>query len=243
VVIINETMARRFWPGENPLGKRLRTSGSEKKWYEVVGVCRDYKVRTVGEETRPYVHWVFDQRDNPFQMLLARTAGDPAPMLESLRRELRSIEPDLVFMDVRTMPENMAVTLYPVRVGATLLSVFGFLALGMAAVGLYGVIAYSVSRRTHEFGLRMALGARTADVLRLVVKQGMVLVTVGIVLGMVGATAVTWVLTSVLYGVTALDPVTFGATSLFLAAVALLANWIPAHRAAHIDPMDALRYE
>jgi predicted permease len=243
VVIINETMARRFWPGENPIGKRLRRGGDTETWYEIIGVCRDYKIRTLGEEARPYVHWAFHQDYDPFQIMMVRTAGDPGPMLETFRRELRSIEPGLVFMDVRTMPENMAVTLYPVQVGATLLSVFGFLALGMAAVGLYGVIAYSVSQRTHEFGLRMALGAQTADVLRLVVRQGMILVAVGIALGLAGAMAVTWVLSSVLYGISAVDPVTFGATSLFLAAVAFMANWLPAHRAAKTDPMTALRYE
>ncbi len=243
VVIVNETMARRFWPGENPLGNRLRRGGNEERWYEVVGVCKDYKVRTVGEENRPYVHWAFDQRIRGFQSLIARTDTDPVPMLETLRRELRLIEPDLVFTDVRTMPDNLALTLFPVRVGAILLSVFGFLALGMAAVGLYGVIAFSVSRRTHELGLRMALGAASPDVLKLVVRQGMILVGVGILFGLAGATAVTWMLSSVLYGVSSVDPVTFGATSFFLAGVALLANYLPARRAARIDPMAALRYE
>jgi putative ABC transport system permease protein len=137
----------------------------------------------------------------------------------------------------------MALTLIPVRVGATLLSVFGFLALGMAAVGLYGVIAFSVSRRTHELGLRMALGAARPDVMKLVVRQGMVLVGIGILFGLAGATALTWVLSSVLYGVSSVDPVTLGATSVFLAGVALLANTIPARRASRIDPMAALRYE
>jgi putative ABC transport system permease protein len=164
-------------------------------------------------------------------------------MMETFRRELRALEPDIVFVDARTMEENLALTLFPVRIGATLLSIFGCLALGMAAVGIYGVIAYSVSRRTHEFGLRIALGAGTGDVLKLVVRQGMVLVTVGIVLGLAGAIAVTWVLSSILYGISALDPVAFGGTSLLLAGVAFLANYLPARRAARVAPMEALRYE
>jgi len=243
VVIINETMARRFWSGQNPIGKRIRHGNAGGDWYEVVGVCSDYKVRTMGEDNRPYVHYAYLQESSEFQNLLVRTAGDPGLMLDTIRRELRLIEPDLVFFDVRTMQDNLSLMLFPVRVGAGLLSIFGFLALGMASVGLYGVIAYSVSRRTHEFGLRLALGAQTADVLKLVVKQGMILVGLGILFGLIGAMAVTWVLSSVLYGISAIDPLTFGATSFVLAVVALLANYIPARRAASIDPMDALRYE
>jgi predicted permease len=243
VVIVSETMARRFWPGENPIGKRIRYPGDDREWFEVIGVHRDHKVRTVGEDYRPYVHFAFYQDPESFQTLVIRTAGDPAPMMETFRRELRALEPDIVFVDARTMEENLALTLFPVRIGATLLSIFGCLALGMAAVGIYGVIAYSVSRRTHEFGLRIALGAGTGDVLKLVVRQGMVLVTVGIVLGLAGAIAVTWVLSSILYGISALDPVAFGGTSLLLAGVAFLANYLPARRAARVAPMEALRYE
>jgi len=243
VVIVSETMARRFWPGEDPIGKRIRYPGDDREWFDVIGVHRDHKVRTVGEDYRPYVHFAYHQDPESFQTLVIRTEGDPAPMMETFRRELLALEPDIVFVDRRTMEENLALTLFPVRVGAALLSVFGFLALGMAAVGLYGVIAYSVSRRTHEFGLRMALGAGTSDVLKLVVRQGMGLVAVGIVLGLAGAVGVTWVLSSILYGISALDPVAFGGTSLLLAGVAFLANYLPARRAARVAPMEALRYE
>ena len=243
VVIVSETMARRFWPGENPIGKRIRYPGDDTEWFHVIGVHRDHKVRTVGEDYRPYVHFAYHQDPESFQTLVIRTKGDPAPIMETFHRELLALEPDIVFVDKRTMEENLALTLFPVRVGATLLSVFGFLALGMAAVGLYGVIAYSVSRRTHEFGLRMALGAGRSDVLKLVVRQGMGLVAVGILLGLAGAVGVTWVLSSILYGISALDPAAFGGTSLLLAGAAFLANYLPARRAARVAPMEALRYE
>jgi putative ABC transport system permease protein len=221
----------------------LRYPGEDREWFEVIGVHRDHKVRTVGEDYRPYVHLAYYQDPESFQTLVIRTERDPTPMMEMFRRELLALEPDIVFVDARTMEENLALTLFPVRIGATLLSVFGFLALGMAAVGLYGVIAYSVSRRTHEFGLRMALGAGTADVLRLVVKQGMLLVAVGVILGLAAAMGVTWVLSSILYGIQAIDPVAFGGTSLLLSGVAFLANYLPARRAARVAPMEALRYE
>jgi predicted permease len=243
VAIINEAMARTYWPGENTIGKRFHTDGLDGPAIEIVGVCRDYNVRTIGEEPRPYIHWARSQNYHSSSNLVVRTNGDPATMVGHLRQEMLSMEPDLVFTEADTMPSLIEVTLLPVRMGAALIGLFGILGMMLASVGLYGVIAYSVSRRTHEMGLRIALGAETGDVLKLVLRQGMIVVAVGIVLGLAGAAAVSRVLSSVLYGVSAVDPVSFGAAVAVLVSVAALANYIPAKRATRVDPVIALRYE
>jgi len=242
VAIVNEAFVRRFWPGESGIGKRI-ARGREGDWMEVVGVARDHKIRTLGEDFRPRVHTPLGQNFSPFLTLAVRTGDDAsaALMVEQLRSHLLTLDPDLVFLQASTMRENLEITTFPVRLGAQLLSVFGFLALGLAAVGLYGVVAFAVSRRTHEIGLRMALGAEHGDVLGLVVRQGMGVVLVGVTVGLLAATGVTWLLSNFLYGIGAVDPLTFIATSLVLIAVALIANYIPARRAAAVDPLIALR--
>jgi putative ABC transport system permease protein len=242
VAIVNEAFVRRFFADGNALGKRV-ARGEEGEWAQIVGVVRDYKVRTLGEDFRPRLHVPLAQDFSPFLTLVARTTDEPAAatMVEQIRAHLLTIDPDLVFMQAGTMRDNLAITTFPVRMGAQLLSVFGFLALGLAAVGLYGVVAFAVSQRTHEIGLRMALGAERADVLRLVVRQGMGVVLAGVAVGLVLATGVTWLLSSFLYGIGAVDPLTFVVTSALLLAVALLANYIPARRASNVDPLIALR--
>ena len=243
-VIINETMARRFWPGENPIGKRINRGERDGPWHEVVGVVRDYKVRTIGEDYRPFVHFSWNQRrPGAFGAIVIRTTADPAPMVNTARDLIWEIDPNMVFFEAKTMKENLEITTFPVRMGAMLLGVFGVLALGLAAVGLYGVIAYIVSQRTHEIGLRMALGAETSDVLQIVVGQGMVLVGVGVFFGLVVSAGLSWLLSSFLYGISAIDPLTFSLTAVVLSGVALVANYIPARRAARVDPMVSLRYE
>jgi putative ABC transport system permease protein len=244
VVIVNETFARQHWPGESPLGKRISTEGANGPWIEVVGVSRDYKVRTVGEEPRPLVHLpLFQSEHMVFPAVMVRTSGDPAPMVGMIREEMLTLQPNTAFFETKTMAENVGVMLFPVRAGAVLLGIFGFMALGLAAVGLYGVIAYSVARRTHEIGIRMALGARATEVMGLVVRQGMALVLVGVALGLAGGLAVTHLASNFLYGVGALDPLSFIGAALILLLVALVANFIPARRGATVDPMEALRYE
>jgi predicted permease len=243
VAIINETMARTYWPTENAIGKRFHTDGLDGPTIEIVGVCRDYNVRTIGEEPRPYVHSAISQEYHASTNLVVRTDGDPAAMVGHLRQDMLDMDPDLVFTEADTMPSLIDVTLIPVRMGAVLIGLFGILGMMLAAVGLYGVIAYSVSRRTHEIGLRMALGAEAGDVLKMVFRQGMLIVLIGIALGSIGAAAVSRILSSVLYGISAVDPLSFGVASTVLLGVAFLANWLPARRAARIDPMIALRYE
>jgi predicted permease len=244
VAIVNQTFARQYWPGESPVGKRISTEGSNGPWMEVVGVSRDYKVRTVGEETRTLVHMpLFQSEHMVFPAVMVRTSDDPAPMVGMIREQMLALQPDSVFFEAKTMAENVGVMLFPVRAGAVLLGVFGFMALGLAAVGLYGVIAYSVAQRTHEIGIRMALGAHASEVMGLVVRQGMGLVAVGVVLGLAGGVAVTHLASNVLYGVGTLDPLSFGGAALVLLVVAFVANYIPARRGASVDPMEALRYE
>jgi putative ABC transport system permease protein len=164
-------------------------------------------------------------------------------MLDQARREILALDPDLTFVTSEPMRYNVALKLAPVRMGAGLLGIFGLLALALASVGLYGVIAYSVSRRTHEIGIRMALGARQTEVMKLVVRQGMALAAIGITFGLLLAVAMSRVLATVLYGTSAVDIMAFSAASFLLLAVAFLANYLPARRAAHVDPMEALRYE
>jgi putative ABC transport system permease protein len=164
-------------------------------------------------------------------------------MVGVLRRELLELDADLMFIDADAMTKLIEVTLLPVRMGAVLIGLFGILGMMLAAVGLYGVIAFSVARRTHELGLRMALGAKTADVIKMVIQQGMAITLLGVVTGLAGAAVVSRVLSSQLYGVSPLDPISFGSAALVLVGVALLANYIPARRAAKVDPVIALRYE
>jgi predicted permease len=244
VVIVNETAAGRFWPGENPLGKRLLNgTGARAKRAEVVAVVRDTKVRTLGEDPRPHVFWAWSQEYSPMMYVLARTRGNPDAALETVRREILAMDSSLAFFEAKTMRQNLAITLFPVRMGAILLGVFGALALLLASVGLYGAVSYSVSRRTREIGIRMALGAAGRDVATLVTRQGIGLVLVGVALGSAFAAAGTRVLASVLYGVGATDAGIFLGTGALLVAVASVANWIPARRASRIHPVTALRYE
>jgi ABC-type antimicrobial peptide transport system permease subunit len=175
--------------------------------------------------------------------VLARTRGNPDAALETVRRELLTLDSSLAFFEARTMGQNLAITLFPVRAGAVLLGVFGGLALLLASVGLYGAVSYSVSRRTREIGIRMALGAAGRDVVTLVTRQGVGLVLVGVALGSAIAAAGTRVLASVLYGVGSTDAGIFLGTAAVLVAVASVANWIPARRASRIHPVTALRYE
>ena len=175
--------------------------------------------------------------------LLARSRGNPDLALAAARRELLELDASLAFFDAKTMEQNLAVTLLPVRMGALLLGIFGALALLLASVGLYGVVAYSVSRKTREIGIRMALGAGRADVVSMVTKQGLALVLTGCAVGLLGAAFGTKALSKVLYGVGSGDVATFAGTVLVLVVVAMIANWIPARRASRIEPVTALHYD
>ncbi len=243
VAVVNEEFVARYWPGENAVGKRFRFDGDADPWIEVVGIAANYKMSSVGEQAQPLMHTSLMQQMAFIETIMVRTESAPGPMVERMRAEITARDPDIAFFDARTMAENLAVVLFPVRVGAAMLAVFGLLALGLAAVGVYGVIAYSVSRRTHEIGIRMALGAGSGEVLRLVVRQGMTVVLVGVAIGLAGALALANSLGAYLYDVSTVDPIAFLGTVAVLVCVALLANYIPARRGARVDPIIALRSE
>jgi putative ABC transport system permease protein len=255
VAIVNETMARTWFPGEDPLGKRLAMEGRTRgrpaepnpnqtsPWSEVVGVVRDVKSLDLKAEAVPVIYVPYWQYPMQSPVLLARTAGDPGRLAAAIRGEVRAVAASLPAPKIRTMREILADSVAEPRFHAVLSSLFGIAALLLAAIGIYGVISYSVAQRTTEIGIRMALGARAGDVLRLVVGIGMRPAFLGLALGLAGALSLTRVLRSLLYGVHVLDPLTFVATTVLLALVALLASWIPARRATRVDPMAALRIE
>ena len=243
VLIVNETMAARYWPGRSAVGELIYTGGPEGDPAEIIGVSRDHKVRTLGEEPRPYVHFPRAQSPSRSTQILARTSGPAEAFLPALRSAILEVEPEIVFTEDRTASDVVDITLVPARVGARLLGAFGGLALLLAAVGLYGVIAYAVSRRTHEVGLRMALGANASNVLTMILRQGMMLAVVGVVLGAVFAAIVARLAQALLYGVSSIDPLAYGLAALLLLVVAFAANLIPAWRASRVSPIAALRYE
>jgi hypothetical protein len=238
VAVVTRAMAERYWPGEDAIGREFRLGwGSEP--HVIVGVVEDYRVDTPGESPKPYLH-LPASRQTTYGHLMVRTQGAADPLVPSLERELRAIEPDLVFMDTGTMREMMDVRLFPVRAGAWLIGAFGMLALVVAAVGLYGVIGYSVSRRVREIGIRKALGARSSEIVGMVLREGMVLVAIGGVIGAALAAVGGQALSGVLY-VGPFDLASFLIAFAVLAAVAALANSVPARRASKVDAMVALK--
>jgi macrolide transport system ATP-binding/permease protein len=238
VAVVTEAMARRYWPGEDAVGREFRASrGSEP--YRIVGIVQDYKVDTPGEAPKPYLHLPLPLRIT-YASLLVRTATPAGPLVATLQRELRVLDPELVFLEAGTLRDALAVRIFPVRAGAWLIGAAGVLALLLAAIGLYGVIAFSVSRRVREIGIRRALGAETTGVVALVVRRGMFLVATGGVLGGVLAAASATALSGVLF-VGVFDALSFVLAFTALLLVAAAANALPAWRAASVDPMVALR--
>jgi macrolide transport system ATP-binding/permease protein len=240
VVIISEAFARRFWPGDDPLGRTVESRGVG---YEIVGVARDSKVRTLGEGSRPYIYFSASQSYDPALMYLVRGTGNAAQLVAESRTAVKELRSGLVILDIMTMNEHLAFMLFPPRMAALLLSVFGGLALLLSAVGLYGLVSYAVARRTREVGIRMSLGADAVSVVRMVVGSGMRLVVVGSVIGLVVSAAVTWLISNYLYGIEATDIATFVGIPMLLASVAFVAAYVPARRASRVNPVDALRSE
>jgi predicted permease len=243
VVIVNEIMAARFWPGQDAIGKRFKFFGDDD-FTTVVGVARDAKYNAVGEDPTPFIYQPLRQSYSPAAVLHVRAGANAASLADAVRREVRQLDPTLSVFNIRTLDDQVADSLAPVRTNVILLSGFGALALLLAAIGLYGVANYSVAQRTREIGVRMALGARSGAVLRLVLGHGLLLVAIGLALGMVAAFGMTWAIPpDLLPNVSVRDPVTFAAPSAILGAVALIASYVPAWRATRIDPLVALRTE
>lgn len=244
VVIISEAMARRFWPGQNPVGQRLTASFHEKQGpREIVGVVGDVKSRGLDDDAAATMYLPFRQAPRPWITFVARTASDPQGFVQPVSRVVYAVDKEQALSSVRTMDQVLTESLSGRRFNMTLLMTFAGLALVLAAVGVYGVMNYSVMLRRRELGIRIALGARALDVLRLVLGQGLALTLIGVGVGMAGAYALTRLMASLLYGVTATDLVTFGSVSGVLILVGLLASFLPARRATKVDPMIALRSE
>ncbi len=245
VAVINQAMAERFWPRQNPLGRHFTMSGDPEHPVEVIGVVQNSRTGDLYSPFGPYFYLVLAQKYMLPVTLQVRTTGAPERVAPQALRIVRNLEPAMPAFDVMTMTQALdtlnGLMLY--RVAGGLAACFGLLGLLLALVGVYGVVSYSAAQRTHEIGIRMALGAEREDVLKLVVGQGFKLTLLGVALGVGSALALTRLLASLLYKVKPSDPLTFIAVSLVLTAVALLASYIPARRATKVDPMVALRYE
>jgi putative ABC transport system permease protein len=248
VGIVNETFVRQYFPGADVVGSRIRWArdDGDPKWITVVGVVGDVKHFGLNQDEQPAVYTPYAQLLQPWKrwmQVVVRSQGEPLTITNMVKAQIWKIDNQIPVTKVRTMTEVMAVSLAAQRFNMMLLGIFAGVALLLATVGIYGLMSYSITERTHEIGIRMALGAQTSDVLRMVVGQGLKLITVGVALGLVGAFALTRIMSSLLFGVRAVDPLTFAVVSVLLSMVALLAWYIPARRATKVDPMIALRYE
>jgi putative ABC transport system permease protein len=242
VVIVSETMARRYFPDSEPLGKRL-VFGGGKDLREIVAVVSDVKFFGLNVDSRPSMYFPHAQNPARGMSLVVRSQGDPMTLAAAIRGEVSRLDPDLAVSNVMTIEQLVGTSLAEPRFVLMLLGAFAVVAMLLSAIGVYGVVSYSVTQRSHEIGVRMALGARASDVLKLVVGQGMTLVLGGVGLGLIAAYAMTRVMETLLFGVRATDVTTFASTALLLAGVALGACLVPARRATKVDPMESLRYE
>ena len=247
VAIIDETMANTYWPKEDPIGKRIKQGGrqSSQPWRTIVGVVRHVRYRTLESPSRVEFYWPYDQTSFPLgsMSLAIHTSSDPRSLAGVVQRQVQALDPDQPAYRIRTMSELMSESMARRRLSMLLLAVFAGLALALAAVGIYGIMSYSVAQRAHEVGIRMALGAGSMDVVRMVLGQSLGLTLAGILVGLLGSLALTNFLSSLLFNVKATDAATFLLVALLLAVVALVASFVPAYRATTVDPVDALRQE
>jgi putative ABC transport system permease protein len=247
VAIVNESLARKYFPHENPLGRRinpgLKSSDQGRQWREIIGVVKDVRHATLAQESGAELYVPHSQKQWGTLTLVARTSNDPVSIVGAVRREVAALDKNVPLYSVETLEEYVAAALAQQRFQTLLLTLFATVALILTAVGLYGLVSYSVAQRTREIGIRIALGARIVDVLKLIVKGGLALALTGVGLGLAGALALTRFIASLLFGVSATDAATFITVSVVLLAVTLLACYLPARRATRVDPLVALRYE
>jgi putative ABC transport system permease protein len=244
VVLISESMSRQHFPGEDPIGKRIIVPMSEKPVpTEIIGVVGDVRYVNLTDDAQPTVYFPLPELPYSSMTLVIRTTGDPAEMVPAVRREISAIDPSQPVSDVQTMNQVMSQTVSRARFNTLLLALFAGLATLLAAIGIFGVMSYSVTLRTREISIRMALGAQPGRMQMHILWQGLLLTLIGIAIGLAGALALTRLMSSLLFGVAATDPATFASIILILALISLLACYIPARRATRVDPLMALRYE
>ncbi|HMJ07214.1 MAG TPA: FtsX-like permease family protein, partial [Chthoniobacterales bacterium] len=244
--VTNETLARKYFPGEDPVGKRVTFGDPQAKdvqWFTIVGVAGDVRGTRLNDEPYAQIYTSYLQNPRRSCSLIVRTAGEPTQMLTAIREQIWKLDRQQPLYNVRTVDQVLAQSIARPRFNMLLITILAGVALVLAAVGIYGVISYSVSQRIHEIGVRMALGATTGDVLRLVVGQGMLLAGIGLGVGLLAAFGLTRVMASLLFGVSVTDPITYGGLALLLGLIALLACYIPARRATKVNPVTALRAE
>jgi putative ABC transport system permease protein len=246
VVVISEKTAARYWPGQDPIGKRLKpgSAAEDTPWRTVIGVVKDVRQNDFIKQPKPQMYWSYHQvQDFPPNALVVRTQVAPLSLAASVRNVVWSVDKDQPVSEIRTMSDIVSQAVARQRFSMLLLGLFAGLALLLAAVGIYGVMSYSVAQRTREIGIRMALGAQKRDVLGMTLRHGLQLVAIGVVIGIAGAVGLTRLMASLLFGVSATDPGTFAAITIILAGVTLLASYIPAMRSMKVDPVIALRYQ
>jgi putative ABC transport system permease protein len=245
VALVDQAFVRQYWSNDNPLGKRLKLGApqSTNPWLNVVGIVGDVKSESLESQEVPHIYLSDFQSPNFNSVIYARTAADPGVIGDAIRREVQAVDPDVPVYAVRSMEEVVARSMAQRRFALQILGVFAVIALLLASIGIYGVMAYTFSQRTHEIGIRIALGAQRQHILRMALGEGMVLVAFGLAAGLIGALLLTQFLRSLLFAVKPTDPLTFIAIAALLSAVALLACFIPAHRATRVDPLVALREE
>jgi putative ABC transport system permease protein len=244
VILINETLKRRFFGAVDPVGKRINLNPREPDWTEIVGVVADVKYFGIADEVQPSIYQPIEQHPTPSISIILKTdVSDPLKLTAATRQQVSQLDPDLPVTNVNTMDQRLSTASAQPRFRTTLIGLFAAVALALACVGIYGVISYSVSQRTHEIGIRMALGARRENVLAMVIRHAVLLAGIGVAMGLIASLGLTRFIGGLLFGVKATDPLTYAATALVLSSTALLASYIPARRAAKVDPMEALRYE
>jgi putative ABC transport system permease protein len=245
VLVIDEEFAKRYWPNEDPVGKQVRfgREGTDPLM-TVIGVVGRVRMEGLTEDSnRVQAYFASAQLPYSGMTVLMKAAGDPNQLINSARQQIKNVDPDLPIYNIRTMNEIRSDSIAPERLNLTLMSIFAGIALVLAIVGIYGVMSYSVTQRTHEIGIRMAIGARPGDVFRMVLGQGMKLTLIGVGVGLVGAFALTRLMTSMLFGVAATDKATFASIAVLITLVAFLACYLPGRRATKVEPVISLRYE